>query len=254
MKQKTFCTRKEVATACANPSTRQSYKPKKPFAFREQICFHYKVLTCTPVMTQKAIMQLFTDRTVPVHSKPWGQAGLGHTEDITRASINSRWSQAPGKPRRSSSLLPTPAGKAPRRISEAGEEERPGGKPTSGSQEKRRKEKKKEKKTMEEELCRGSSMSRDFSAASGLLGCLLGLPGTMDHQIRTTALSPFGEQTTTQNRGWQYQITNSPSSCSLTAVHRHGKKHQSYCNRWIFKIITICFQCKRSVFSWSWVL
>lgn len=145
MKQNPFCTRKQVATACANPSTRQSYKPKKPFAFREQICFHYKVLTCTPVMTQKAITQVFTDRTVPVRSKPWGQAGLGQTWGITRASINSRWSQAPGKPRRSSSLLPTPASKAPRRISEAGEEERPGGKPTSGSQEKWRKEKKRKR-------------------------------------------------------------------------------------------------------------
>lgn len=61
-----------------------------------------------PVMAEKAIMYLFTDRTVLVHGKPRGQAGLGHTADITGSS--SRQSQAPGKPGRngllSSLLLP----------------------------------------------------------------------------------------------------------------------------------------------------
>lgn len=44
-----------------------------------------------PVMAAKAITQLFTDRTVPVHGKHRGQADSGHAEDITGAS--SRWSQ-----------------------------------------------------------------------------------------------------------------------------------------------------------------
>lgn len=90
MKQKTFCMRKRGCNSLCK-SLHQSYKSKKPFPFREQICFHYKVFACMPVMAEKATAQLFTDRTVLVHGKHRGQADSGHAEDITGAS--SRWSQ-----------------------------------------------------------------------------------------------------------------------------------------------------------------
>lgn len=249
MKQKTFCMRKRGCNSLCK-SLHQSYKSKKTFPFREQICFHYKVFACMPVMAEKAIAQLFTDRTVLVHGKHRGQADSGHAEDITGAS--SRWSQIQVNLREIAFPPPhscqqgTPGNPTSRR----------GGKTWRKINHSLLLPSRQNKKeNMEEELHSICSTSRDLSATCWLL-CFRGvcfgmfLPTTrpelppsflyfslpLEIQILLrTGLSVLPLPPSLLHTGMEWNIT---------ALY----------NRCFFFFIIEDVQSKWSVFSWSWVL